>query len=128
MFFWFFMLVVDLFTPILMLGIGWLFMKHPPRDINAFIGYRTSMSMKNEETWLFSHRFCGKLWFWTGLILLAPSVIPLLFFIGKSTDVVSLVGVIVMCVQMLILVATIIPVEIALHKYFDKFGNRISKK
>ncbi len=127
MYFWFFMLVVDLFTPLLMLGIGYLFMKRPPRDINAFIGYRTAMSMKNEETWLFSHRFCGKLWFWVGLISLIPSVIPLLFFIGQSTDTVSLVGVCVMCVQMLILIATIIPVEIALHRRFDKAGNRILK-
>ncbi len=122
--FWIFMLAVDLFTPLLMLCIGRWFLKKPPRDINAFIGYRTTMSMKNKDTWLFAHQTCGKLWFWTGLVSLIPSVFPLLFCIGADTSTVSLAGVAVMCVQMILLLATIIPVEMALRRHFDKDGNR----
>ncbi len=122
--FWIFMLAIDLLTPLLMLGLGYAFGKHPPKDINAFIGYRTTMSMKNADTWAFAHRYCGKLWLWIGLATLIPSVIPLLFYISAEESIVSLVGVTVMCVQMLLLLVTVIPVEMALHRHFDRDGNR----
>ncbi len=122
--FWIFMLIVDLFTPLLMLCIGQWFLKNPPKDINAFIGYRTTMSMKNLDTWKFAHGICGKLWFWIGLASLIPSAIPLLFYIGADTSTVSLAGVVVMCVQMVLLLATIVPVEMALRRRFDADGNR----
>ncbi len=122
--FWIFMLLVDIFTPALMLGIGLWFLKKPPTDINAFIGYRTGMSTKNQDCWDLAHRCCGRLWFWLGLALLPLSAVPLLFFLGRDNSTVSLVGVSVMTAQLLILLGSIIPVEISLHKHFDKDGNR----
>ena len=53
--FWIFMLIMDLLTPAIMIGFGRGFMKHPPKTINMVYGYRTSMSMKNKETWDFAH-------------------------------------------------------------------------
>ena len=29
-------------------------------DVNFVFGYRTSMSMKNKDTWEFAHKYCGK--------------------------------------------------------------------
>ena len=70
MVFWCMMLLFTLMTPAVMIGFGRSFFKRPPRDINATFGYRTTMSMKNQETWKLAHRVCGRYWFICGLILL----------------------------------------------------------
>ena len=122
--FWIFMLVIDLLIPLTMIGFGRLFLKKTPKDINALFGYRTSMSMKNAETWEFAHNFCGRIWFVGGLIMLPLSIIPLLFFIGGDEDTVSAVGSIVAFVQMIPLIGAIFPTEAALKKNFDGNGKR----
>lgn len=124
--FWLFMLVCDLLTPGLMMLVGWITWKHPPKDINALYGYRTSRSMKSQETWRFAQEHCGRTWWYLGLALVVPSVIPMLFVLYAREDTVSLTGVIVLMVQMAVLVASIIPTEIALRKNFDKDGNRMT--
>ena len=60
--FWIFMFLSNELIPILMLLFGWIFKKHPPKNINSVYGYRTSMSTKNIETWNFAHAYCGRLW------------------------------------------------------------------
>ena len=122
--FWIFMLVIDLLIPLTMIGFGRLFLKKTPKDINALFGYRTSMSMKNAETWEFAHKFCGRIWFVGGLIMLPLSVIPLLFVIGSDTTAVSCVGSVVVFVQMIPLIGAIFPTEAALKKNFDENGKR----
>ena len=46
MWFWFFMTVSNLILPVLMIVLGKVFMKKPPKQINGFYGYRTRRSMK----------------------------------------------------------------------------------
>lgn len=60
--FWFFMLIMDLLTPIIMIGFGRYFLKDAPKEINPVFGYRTAMSMKNRDTWEFVHKYLGKIW------------------------------------------------------------------
>ena len=57
--FWIFMLIMDLLLPFTMIGFGRYFMKKAPKEINSVFGYRTSMSMKNKDTWKFAHKYCG---------------------------------------------------------------------
>lgn len=122
--FWIFMLIIDLLIPVTMIGYGRSFWKKAPKEINAVYGYRTSMSMKNIDTWVFAHNYFGKLWFISGMILLPISVIPMLCIIGRTENVVGTVGEVVCFVQMIPLTGVIIPTEIALKKHFDKNGNR----
>lgn len=122
--FWIFMLIIDLLIPFTMIGYGRSFRKKAPKEINAVYGYRTSMSMKNRDTWVFAHNYFGKLWYISGLILLPISVIPMICFIGRTENVVGTVGGVVCFVQMIPLTGVIIPTEIALKKHFDKNGNR----
>lgn len=122
--FWIFMLITDLLIPGVMIGFGKLFMNMAPKNINYAFGYRTTMSMKNQDTWSFAHKYCGGLWFKIGLILLPLSVIPLLFALGKGTETVSAVGTTVCIIQLAPLLGSIIPTEIALRKTFDKNGTR----
>ncbi|MEI3101646.1 MAG: SdpI family protein [Oscillospiraceae bacterium] len=122
--YWLFMLAVSLLIPLTMIIFGRHFMSNPPKDINSFYGYRTSMSMKSRETWDFAHRYFGKLWFILGLILLPLSVMPMFFLLGKSVETIGNASLVIMGIQLLFLVAPIIPTEAALKKNFDQFGSR----
>ena len=90
--FWMFMLLMDLLIPLTMIGFGRYFMKNTPKEINAVFGYRTSMSMKNKDTWEFAHKYCGRIWYVCGFILLPITVAALLLVIGKSKDYVGTIG------------------------------------
>ncbi len=53
--FWIFMLIMLLLIPFSMFGLGMYFCKNIPKEINCIFGYRTSRSMKNQDTWKFAH-------------------------------------------------------------------------
>ena len=122
--FWIFMLLMDLLIPLTMVGFGKRFMTKPPQTINAVFGYRTAMSMKNRDTWEFAHKYCGRLWFKWGLILLPLSAIPLIFVFNKGADIIGTVGGVVCAVQLVPLIGSIFPTEAALKKTFDENGIR----
>ena len=122
--FWIFMLIMDLLVPFTMIGWGKLFLDKAPQNINYAFGYRTTMSMKNQDTWQFAHKYCGKLWFRGGLILVPVSLIPLLFVLGREMKSVAAVGTVVCFAQIVPFAGSIIPTEIALKKVFDKNGKR----
>lgn len=98
--------------------------KNPPKEINGIVGYRTTMSMKNMDTWLFAHNYCGRLWIKLGLILLIPTVIAQIPFIHSSDDVIGIVTLILDGIQLLVLIGSIVPVEKALKNTFDANGMR----
>ena len=127
--FWIFMLVMNLLTPLVMLIYGRVFEKKPPKIARSkfAFGYRTVMSMRNEETWEYAHRFFGKLWFRFGIAVGLISIIVLFFFIGKDKDTVGFVGMIIDYVQLAAMLLPVIPTEISLRRRFDKYGNRRDK-
>lgn len=122
--FWIAMFVFNLLVPLLMVVFGRIMYKHTPKTINGVYGYRTSMSMKNEDTWKFAHDYCGKLWYKVGLIMLIPSVLVQLPFVKSSTDTIGIMTVVLETVQICVMIASIFPTERALRKTFDKYGNR----
>ena len=122
--FWIFMLAMGLLFPVIMILFGAVFTTTAPKKINYIFGYRTDMSMKNRDTWEFAHKYIGKLWFRLGLLLIPITVIPMLFVIGNSENVVATVGLIVGFVNTVTLIVPIFFTEKALNKAFDKDGNR----
>lgn len=124
MWFWVFMLAVILLLPGSMLGFGSYFYKKAPDRIDSVFGYRTSMSMKNRDTWQFAHRTCGRLWRILGGLLLAGSVIAMLFLFGSGIQTIAIAAIFILAVQLLFLLGSIFPVERALKKNFDQQGKR----
>ncbi len=122
--FWIYMLVIDLLIPFTMIGFGKYFSKTAPKNINAVFGYRTSMSMKNKDTWIFAHKYCGKIWFVSGSIMLPLSVAVMLFVLGGAENVVGAVGAALCIVQFVPIIVSIVLTEKALKKTFDKNGNK----
>lgn len=123
--FWFFMLLINLIFPLTMIFWGKYFIKKAPKEINYIFGYRTKMSMKNKDTWNFAHHYFGKIWFTLGIIILPISIIVMLLIIGKSQNIIATVGGFLCAIQLIPVIVSIIPTEIALRKNFDKDGHKL---
>lgn len=104
-----FIFVCNFLIPAIMLFFGVKFRKQGPKIINGIYGYRTSMSMKNRETWEFAHQYCGKLWTKLGLIMLAMSIIVSALLFAFEEDVQGIIEVILVTIQTFILILSIFP-------------------
>ena len=121
----FFALIMTAIMSLTMIGIGYIFIKKPPNKINSVIGYRTSMSSKNMDTWTFAHKYSGKVWLISGSInAIISSVIIFTFQNLKNYN--QLMGVLIF-IQILVLLLVVPLTELALRKVFDKKGNRIKR-
>ncbi|MGN0352231.1 MAG: SdpI family protein [Roseburia sp.] len=123
--FWIFMLWMNLLLPIMMLLFGWIFLKHPPKDINSIYGYRTSRSKASQEAWDFAHRYFGKWWFYGGFGVAVVSIVGMLPLLGKSVDVIGTYGAVVCTAELFLMLFPILPTEHALKK---KFGDTKKKR
>ena len=124
MWLWWFWLICDLFIPLVMIVVGRMTWKHCPKNINSLIGYRTTRSMKNMDTWKFAHEYCGKLWWklgWLIMILTALMYIPL--YQGND-NMVGIAGVVLITIQCTVLIISIYPTEKALKEHFNDDGTR----
>lgn len=116
-------LVCCALVPLTMLLCGVWMLRRPPKDINHLLGYRTRRSMKNQQTWDFAHRMCGKVWTIGGAAMLLPSVIvPILVQRGDPDRDAALLQVLT-GVQIVVLLLSVWPVERALRRHFDDNGN-----
>ena len=119
MYFWWYMFLMNLMIPCMMIGFGKYFMKKAPQEINYVFGYRTRMSMINQDTWRFAHEHCGRLWSKCGVALLVVSVGMMFFIFGEDQNRISSVGGIICFLQLLVLLGSLVPTEWALKKNFD---------
>ena len=118
MWFWIFMFFSNMLVPLVMIGAGRMLWKQCPGRINRVYGYRTKRSMKNMDTWKFAHEYCGKLWWKIGWTMLIVSIVVQIPFVHSSEDVIGKLGVVLCVVQLIVLLGSIIPTEIALKKKF----------
>lgn len=119
-----FIIICNLIIPVIMLFFGVKFRKHGPKNINGIYGYRTSMSMKNKETWEFAHQYCGRLWTKLGLIMLVISIIVSVLAFTYFDEAQGIIDAILVTIQTIALIASIFPVEKALKSNFDGNGHR----
>ncbi len=122
MIFWFYMLAVTLLLPATMIVIGMIFRKKSPHNINMLVGYRTHRSMLSKKTWVFAHAYCGRIWLWSGLILLLIALFAMLCVIHRDTDTVGYVGALLCALPIFTMIGSVIATEKALKRNFDPFG------
>ena len=122
MWFWWFMLICDLIVPIVMIIGGRMMWKHCPKSINGIVGYRTNRSMKNMDTWKFAHKYCGKLWWKIGWLMIIPSALIHIPLYHSDENTIGVAGGILVTVQCIILIVSIYPTEKALKKHFNDDG------
>ena len=119
-----FMTLTVMIFPVILIIFGKIFYKSAPSEINYIYGYRTSMSMKNKDTWNFAHKFLGKLWFILGLVMLPVNLVPLALCWGQTEEVIGIVGTVLCFINLLAIVIPIIPTEVALKKNFNNDGSK----
>ncbi|WP_294242956.1 SdpI family protein [Pseudobutyrivibrio sp.] len=124
MWFYYMMFICNLFIPIVMLICGFFMFKYPPKEINGIVGYRTTMSRKNKDTWKFAHDYCGRLWMKLGLLLLILSIIIQIPFAQSGENAIGYMTIAVEVIQLVALLGSIVFVERALKKTFDENGVR----
>nr|WP_242828901.1 SdpI family protein [[Eubacterium] cellulosolvens] len=114
----------DSITPLLMIFAGRMMWKHCSEGISRVVGYRSSRSMKNLDTWKFAQEYCGKTWWLLGFIMLVPSVLVHIPFYHSGNNVIGTFGCVLVLIQCLVLLVSLIPTEAALEKTFDEDGLR----
>lgn len=125
---WIFFLFFDLVFPCSMIIVGIMFYNNRNKKINIFSGYRSDMSMKNNNTWKFANEYLGNLLKNLGISLFIITLFISFGFINNDSESISIQGIIIYIVQVFIIIASVISVEYALKKNFDKEGNKISNK
>ena len=118
------MLICDLLIPVVMLIAGRSMWKHCPKNINCVMGYRTTRSMKNMDTWKFAHDYCGRLWWKLGAIMIVPSALIHIPFYKSNEKTLGIIGGILVTIQCIVLIVSIFPTESALKKTFYDDGTR----
>ena len=116
--FWIFSTLCALLTPAVMAFFGWRFLTRPPRRINSFYGYRTARSMKDQQSWDFAHRVCGRLWLRAGAVMLPVSLLAMLPALGRETGTVGIWLCAVVGVQLAVMIGSVFPVERELKRRF----------
>lgn len=122
---WVFMLVCNLIAPVIMLLFGRRFIKNPPKERNGWYGYRTRRSGLSRETWDFAQRYMGEIWYKVGWTLLLFAVLgQLLTLLAPTMGSMCMWSMAPMTVEIIVMLAAIIPVERALKRNFDENGVR----
>ena len=111
--------------PLLLIVLGVLALMVIPKKPNWIMGYKTSRSRQNQDTWAFAHRYWGKQAIAIGIILTVLTIVGLVLieqgtftldpniFLGLSA-----------IVTVVAITITMIPTEIALKREFDENGKR----
>lgn len=120
--FWIFMFCCTLLIPIIMIMAGNSMRLGKFKTINYIVGYRTRRSMKNQQTWDYAHRECGRLWVRWGVLMLVPAAVIMLLLLGKEIPTIGTVGGIFTVLQMIPLFLSIAIVEKKLREKFDENG------
>ena len=122
--------------PIIVLVVGIIFVMSPPQKTNSIVGYMTSTSMKNNDTWIFAQKYSAKALLAIGVVSLVLGVIVAVFLPNNAISVGGTfvapivllnnairIGV-TLVVQIVLLILVIPLTETALKKNFDNAGNR----
>ena len=111
-----------LLIPGIMIFFGRTMMDHPPKTINAAYGYRTTMSMMNQDTWDYAQAACAKRWRRWGRILALITLVVLIVALRRPSGE-DYMGYYT-ALETAFLLASVAATEIDLRRTFDQKGDR----
>ncbi len=82
--------------------------------------------MASRAAWDYAHHLCGRIWLWGGVALLPLSVVAFLPLLGGSESDIGQWGAVICFLQMIGMIASVIPVEMGLRRHFFPNGDRKS--
>ena len=105
------------------LGVIYFFI--PPKEANYSLGYRSRWSMSSVEVWTYAQRIAGLLYMCLGgLMTVAMTVVVILI---RNSEPMSMLTTSLVCllIQIGVVLASWLVIEIFLHRYFDANGNQL---
>lgn len=118
-------LIYDSIVPLfLMIIMGYFLWKHHPKRISSLVGYRTTYSTMNLDTWNFAHEYCGSMLWKVGWILEGIALLFILPIYGSLDSFVMVIREILPYIQLVIFFVIVILTERALRKTFTEEGER----
>lgn len=117
-----FYMITGLLLPTLLVGLGAVFRTHPPKNINMAYGYRTSRSMKSQESWDFANRYWGNLVFYAGLVSEGATLAVLAAWYLMAPGQMGNLSLVTVSLQMVLLFVSIPLTERQLKIRFDDNG------
>ena len=122
--FWIYMTFMSIIVPLTITAIGLYYTKCPPEKIYTDFGYKTPLTLKNEDIWAFAHQCCGKTWLKLGLIMIPFSIAIMLIPKGMSENVMSIFSVALFVLQCVGVFLSFRRVKATILTVFDENGNR----
>lgn len=101
---------------LLLLLIGFLYKRYPPKKINYLYGYRTRRSMANQKVWNYANGVGAQMLIRVGWFILVIGFVTLYFFPSHALLITT-------SALVISLLASIYLSEKELDRHFDKDGN-----
>lgn len=120
---WGILFAVVLMVPGLMILFGWLIYKNPPEQINSVYGYRTALSMKNNDTWRFANMYFGRISIKLNATVMVIAALIMLVLLPCDKDTIATWGTVLTISETAVIIITIPFTESALKRKFDRDGN-----
>ena len=90
--FWLYMTVVDMIIPVVMICMGSRLSRRPPESMKSAFGYRSKQAKKNQDTWEFANKHCGRTWHMLGIALTVLTLAIMKGCYSGSREEVVLIG------------------------------------
>ena len=120
----FWMVVLTLVGPLLMLALGLMYYYKPPKEANYSWGFRTYVTMGSVEVWQYTQKLAGKWWMFLGGAMAAISLVLGVILCFFNAEVVVVFAAIIVTVEVLLVIGSWIAINLIVLKSFDKDGNR----
>ena len=116
--------VILLAGPVVMTALGVIYFFFPPKEANYSLGYRSNWSMSSVEVWTYAQRIAGLLYMCLGGLLTFAMTIVIIVI--RNSEPISMLTTSLICllIQVALVVASWIVIEIFLRRYFDVNGNK----
>lgn len=120
------MTVMSIVVPLVLLAVGLYYTLCPPEKIYTDFGYKTKLTLKNEDIWAFANQYCGKVWIKLGLIMIPISVAVMFIPRTMSENTISAFSVGLFVLQCIATLFSVRHIQGVLKATFDENGIRRS--
>ncbi|MBW4888352.1 SdpI family protein [Mucilaginibacter sp. HMF5004] len=107
---------------IIMLLVGFIQYRFPPKHINKYYGYRMGLALKNQQTWDAANSYSGKLMMKIGLICIVGGI-ALALILGSHAE--PAMPLLAMASGIASPIVMMVMTEKYMDKTFDKDGNAL---
>jgi len=120
----FWLLLLILAGPILLLIFGLLYFFKPPKEANHGWGFRTYFTMGSVEVWLFAQKLAGFCWMILGGALTVAMLITGLILNGGSAYTMAVGAIWCISIELALVVISWVGINVVVLRFYDKDGNQ----